>query len=268
MLNVAKSLTDLRYVLVDMDGVIYRGSTPVPGARDFLRFARQQGIRFLLFTNNSSLTPEQYVAKLAGMGISVRPEEIFTSAQATALYLPELVPAGAPIYVIGEDGLQSALQQGGYRLVADRQVQAVVVGWDRQLNYDKLKLATLAIRDGAYFVATNPDMTFPSEEGIIPGNGAALAALEVSTDTKPIMVGKPERPIFDLALSRLGASREETAMIGDRPETDILGGQRAGLKTILVFSGVTDQARLDASGIEPDWVFEDLGTLAEAWAAL
>ena len=264
---MAKALADIRDLLIDMDGVLYRGMAPIPGAKEFIAFARERGIPFLLFTNNSTLTPQQYVAKLAGMGITASTEEIFTSAQATADYLPETISPGSSVFMIGENGLQAALLESGYRLVGEKHADAVVVGMDRYLTYEKLRVATLAIRAGALFIATNPDVTFPSEEGIAPGNGAALAALEVATDTKPLIIGKPEKPMFDLALARLGASRDTTAMIGDRPETDVLGAQRAGLLTIFVLSGVADRQRLAASGLSPDWVFEDLGALHKAWVA-
>ena len=264
---MAKSLADIRDLLIDMDGVLYRGMAPIPGSREFLEFAREKRIPFLLFTNNSTLTPEQYVAKLASMGIAVSMDEIFTSAQATALYLPKIVPPGSPVFMIGEDGLRAALLESGYRLVHGKHAAAVVVGMDRDLTYEKLRIATLAIRAGAQFIATNPDVTFPSEEGIAPGNGAALAALEVSTDTKPLMIGKPEKPIFDIALGRLGTSRDAAAMIGDRLETDILGGRNAGLMTIFVLSGVADREDLAASGLAPDWVFRDLDALRKAWMA-
>ncbi len=261
-----KSLTDIRNLLIDMDGVLYHGNAPVPGAREFLAWAEERDIRFLLFTNNSTLTPEQYVDKLAKMGIVVTPGHVFTSAQATAMYLPRLVPPGEALYVIGQDGLRTALAEAGYRF-ADSDVSAVVVGMDTQVTYEKLCLATLAIRAGALFVGTNPDVTFPSERGIVPGNGAILAAIETATGVKPIMVGKPERAIFESALDRLGAAPGNTAMIGDRPETDVLGGQQAGLMTIHVLTGVATQEDLATSGLTPDWVFEDLPALREAWVA-
>lgn len=264
-LSRSRELCDIKSLLVDMDGVLYRGREPVPGAKEFLDFARRRGIPFLLFTNNSTLTPMQYVRKLAAMGIPATEDEIFTSAQATAMYLPKLIPLGSPIYVIGQDGLFTALQESGYRF-ASTDVSAVVVGMDTQLTFEKLKIATLAIRRGARFVATNPDATLPTEEGLIPGNGAILAALRVATDVEPLIIGKPERPIFEAALRRLGAEVTTTAIIGDRPETDIIGGQRAGLMTILVLTGVTDLARQRALGIEPDWIFEDLPALQRALA--
>lgn len=267
-LSREKHLSDIRHLLIDMDGVMYRGMTAIPGAREFLAFCRERGIPFLLFTNNSSLTPQEYAAKLAGMEICVAPEEVFTSSAATAMHLEKVLPLGARVYVIGESGVREALRAAGY-VVADGRddVAAVVVGWDRHLTYQKLKQATLAIRAGAHFIGTNPDKTYPAEEGLVPGNGAILAAIEAATDVAPFIVGKPELPIFRMALDRLGADAAHTAIIGDRPETDILGGQRAGLMTILVLTGVAGERELAASGLAPDWVFADLTALQAAWLA-
>ncbi len=260
----SKRLSDIRSMLIDMDGVLYRGMQPVPGAKEFLEWARRRGIAFLLFTNNSSLTPVQYAEKLRSMDIIATPEEVFTSCEATAMQLATMIPPGSKVYVIGEDGIRQALQQSGFQF-AEKDVAAVVVGWDRKLTYDKLKIATLAIRRGAYFIGTNPDRTYPAEEGLVPGNGAILAALQAATDVAPFIVGKPELPIFRTALRHLQAAAASTAIIGDRPETDVLGGQRAGLMTILVLTGVTGMAELEASGLHPDWVFENLPALQVAW---
>jgi 4-nitrophenyl phosphatase len=259
-----KSLTDIHSLLIDMDGVMYRGMSPIPGAGAFLEFARRRGVRFLLFTNNSSLTPKQYSEKLRKMDIIAAPEEVFTSCEATVAQLAKMLPPGAPVYIIGEDGIRSAIREAGYELT-DKDVKAVVVGWDRQLTYDKIKTASLAIRRGALFIGTNPDLTYPAEEGIVPGNGASLAAIQAATSVAPFIVGKPELPIFHAALRRLQTAPEQVAIIGDRPETDILGGQRAKIMTILVMTGVSGQAELDASGLTPDWVFADLPALQSAW---
>jgi 4-nitrophenyl phosphatase len=221
----------------------------------------------LLFTNNSTLTPDQYVEKLATMGIHVKREQIFTSAQATALYLPQILEPGAPVYMIGEDGLRAALVEAGYELVEDRAVEAVVVGMDTHVTYAQLRLATLAIRGGALFVGTNPDVTFPAEDGIVPGNGAILAALETATEQAPLIIGKPEKPIFDIALKRLDACPDTTVMIGDRPETDILGAKQASLKTIFVLSGVADEQDLQTWNLIPDWTYEDVSALHASWLA-
>ncbi|MCS7287106.1 MAG: TIGR01457 family HAD-type hydrolase [Anaerolineae bacterium] len=250
--------------IVDMDGVLYRGNTAIPGAKEFISTLEETGRKFLLLTNNSSLTPAQYEAKLEKMGIKVQKERIFTSAQATAFYLRLTARAGAKVFLIGMDGIREALLAEGFTISEDKDVDFVVVGIDYNLSYEKLKKATLAIRAGAVFIGTNPDKTLPTEEGLCPGNGAILAALEASTDVKPITIGKPSPLIFELALKRLGSNPQETAVVGDRLETDILGAHRAGLKSILVLSGATDRNHLALAELKPDFVFESVKELAEA----
>jgi len=263
---MAGKLKAVRAFLIDVDGVLYVGRRPMPGAAEFIRHLREEGIPFLLLTNNSTRTPAQYVAKLLRMGIEVEEEHIFTSAQATALYLEEEAP-GATVYVIGMEGLRQALMDKGFRLVEKADgVDFVVVGMDIRLTYEKLRQATLAIRRGARFIGTNPDKTFPAEEGIVPGNGAILAALEAASGVAPTIIGKPERAIFELALKRLGTSPPETAVVGDRLDTDVLGGQRAGLVTILILSGITTPDDLRRSPIRPHFVFQNLKRLLEEMA--
>jgi len=256
----------IKSLIIDLDGVLYRGDEPIEGAREFIAFLQREGIPFLLLTNNSTRTPSQYVEKLAGMGIAIKESDVLTSAQATAMYLEKVAPPGAPVYAIGEDGLRAALN-ARYTFTEEK-ADFVVVGMDSKLTYEKLKIATLLIRGGARFIATNPDKTLPTEEGLIPGNGAILAALEAATGVSPLVIGKPEPTIFDLALARMGTGKEGAAVIGDRLETDILGGRRAGLLTILVLSGATSRQDLETSPVQPDLVFEDVKQLYEAWPRL
>jgi len=260
-------LQSIKSLIIDLDGVLYRGDEAIEGAGEFIALLQREAVPFLLLTNNSTRTPGQYVAKLAQMGIAVEEGDILTSAQATALYLGRIAAPRARVYVIGEEGLWVALQEKGYTL-ADRGADFVVVGMDRQLTYEKLKMATLLIRGGAKFIGSNPDKTFPSEEGIIPGNGAILAALEAATGVAPLVVGKPEPAIFDLALARMGVDKEGAAVIGDRLDTDVLGGQRAGLITILVLSGAASRQELENSLVKPDLVFEGVRQLYEVWPRL
>jgi len=257
-------LAAIKGLLIDMDGVLYRGRAPVAGADRFVAFLRRQGIPFLLLTNNSSLTPEQYVAKLRGMGIEVHAGELLTSAQATGWYLAQREPEGARVYMIGREGLRQALVGQGFTLVEEG-ADYVAVGWDWELTFAQLKRATLLIRAGARFIATNPDRTFPSEEGLIPGNGAILAALEAATDVQPLVIGKPEPTIFRLALAQLDLDPQGVAVLGDRLETDVLGGQRMGLGTLFVLSGVTGREMLVQSPTQPDLVFEDVAHLQRVW---
>lgn len=259
-----KPLSSIRNLIIDMDGVLYRGRRPLPGAKEFLHHLEERYTAYILVTNNSTRTPEEYVAVLKEMGIDVVPERILTSALATADYLGNLLPQGARLYLIGEEGLYSALAAQGFEF-GKGDIEAVVVGMDRQLTYEKLKTATIAIRQGARFVGANPDKSFPAEEATLPGAGAILAAIVAATDVKPTIIGKPEPTLFQMALQRMGATEKETGVIGDRLETDILGGQRCGLTTILVLTGISQQQDLETSDIKPDYVFQDLIHLDEAF---
>lgn len=249
-----------------MDGVLWRGETPMPGLVAFFSSLRRLGITFVLATNNASRTPEQYLAKLAGMGVQAARDEILTSAQAAALYLSRRSKNGARVFAIGEQGVREALLEQGFSLCGlyETEAQFVVVGMDRGLSWDKLASATLNIRAGAAFVGTNPDVTLPTERGLTHGNGAILAALQTATGVAPTIIGKPEPIMYHTALARLGGSPADTAAVGDRLETDILGAKRAGLPSILVLSGVTSREQLDGADVQPDWVFDDIAALTEA----
>ncbi|MFP4642531.1 MAG: HAD-IIA family hydrolase [Dehalococcoidia bacterium] len=266
-MSEAKSLAQIKGFLIDMDGVLYTGNEPMPGARDLISFLRRHEIPFLLLTNNSTLTPAQYVAKLRRLEIDVDEDKILTSAQAVAPYLHKVATPADEIYVIGEEGLLSALRKEGFTLAKSgtQKVRFVVAGLDRHLTYQKLLEASLRIQQGAAFIGCNPDKTLPLEnEFVAPGNGAILAALEASTGVSPLIIGKPEHTIFDLAVSRLGINKEETAMISDRVETDIVGGRNAGLITILTLSHVTDQHELSGASTTPDFTFDSVEELYEA----
>ncbi|MCS7222008.1 MAG: HAD-IIA family hydrolase [Anaerolineae bacterium] len=260
------SLCEIRGLILDMDGVIYAGNELLPGAREFISHLQATGTPFLFLTNNSSRTPGQYVEKLASLGIYVGEERIFTSALATAAWLKETSPAGAGVLVIGERGVREALAQQGFRLVDDhQQAQYVVVGFDSTFTYAKAREAALAIQKGALLIATNTDASLPTEHGEIPGAGSIVAMLETATGVKARVIGKPEPNIFKQALTRLGTRAEETAVVGDRYETDIVGGHRAGLKTIGMLCGVTDAQRFATADPRPNWIFAHLGELLTAW---
>jgi 4-nitrophenyl phosphatase len=266
MTGAHEQLRRIQHLIVDMDGVLYRGNAPLPGVGPWLDFLRAQGIGFLLATNNSTRTPQQYADKLAAMQVQISPHEVLTSAQATAAYLQTMLPAGAAVYAIGMDGLHAALAEAGF-VERDHDVQAVAVGMDADFTMQKASTATLLIRAGAPFIGTNPDRTFPSERGILPGNGALLALIEAATDVRPTIIGKPEPALYQEALRRLGADLASAAVVGDRLETDILGAQHLGLPTLLVLSGVTRRAMLDGSDIQPDLVFDDVAELHRVWQA-
>ena len=252
-----------RGFLVDLDGVVYHGDTVIPGAPPFFRFLRARGIPFLLTTNNSTLLPSQYVEKVARMDIEVAESEVLASADATASYLQQQGPPGARVYVIGESGLKAAIEAVGLTL-AESDVQYVVVGLDRDLTYQKLTTAVRLLRVGAAFVGPNPDTTLPVDDGIIPGAGSFHALLAAATGVKPLIIGKPEPTMLVIGAERLGLAPAETAIIGDRLDTDIIGGYRAGIQTILVLTGVSTRADAAAAEVKPDWIFEDLPALQAA----
>ncbi len=242
--------------------MLYRGETPLPGLVAFFAFLRQNRLPFTLVTNNATKTQQAFADKLARFGVEISPAEIVTASIATAEYLKMHFEPGARMFAIGE-GVRHALEVTGFTLV-DRDVEAVVVGMDTNLTYAHLRTATVLIHQGAAFIGTNPDKSFPFEGGLAPGNGAILAALTTATGVEPFIIGKPYPPMFRLALRTMGVDAAHAAMIGDRLETDILGGQRAGMKTILVFSGVTSPQLLAESDIQPDLAFNGLEDLLAA----
>ena len=259
-------LQGVAHLIIDMDGVLWHGEEPLPGLREFFAFLRRHQLGFVLATNNSSKTPEQHVAKLARVGIKTPIERVLTSAQATASYLGGIASPGTHVYAIGEEGVQRALQRQGFELT-EEEAAYVVVGWDRHLTWHQLKTAALLVHAGAGFIGTNPDASFPTELGPVPGNGAQLAALEATTGVTPIVVGKPEPWLYQEALQRMGADAATTAIIGDRLDTDIAGGVRAGLKTVLVLSGISTKADLANASAKPDLVCADIKALMRIWDA-
>lgn len=258
-------LEDLRSLLIDMDGVLWRGDETLPGVKPFFDFLDAKGISFILVTNNATRRSQHTINRLAGLGIQVHPSQVLTSAEATARWIKKNLPAVSRIFVVGEQALIDELTEVGLYVVQTN-ADAVVVGLDRGLTYDKLSHAALEIRGGAKFIATNTDLTLPTEEGLVPGSGSIVAALVAATDSKPVVIGKPYRPMFTLALDSLGTGPEKTAMLGDRLDTDIEGAANAGLKTILVLTGVSTLSEAETNSIKPDFIFADLPELTGTWA--
>ncbi len=253
-----------RAIISDMDGVLWRGAQPLPGLGAFFELMFGRDIDFALATNNSSNAPADYVRKLAGMGVKgIEPRHIVTSGTASVDYLRAEYPAGARVHAVGGAGLKRLLRDAGFEMV-DSDADVVVCGIDFDLTYEKVKRATLLIRAGARFIGTNPDPSFPSPEGLVPGAGSILALLQTATGCAPTIIGKPGRLMFEVALRRLGTGPEETLMIGDRIGTDIEGAQALGIQTALVLTGVEDEASLRASDVQPDAVFAGLPALVEA----
>lgn len=265
-MNATESFDKLRALkglIVDMDGVLWHGDQPLPGFHEFFQALRQRGTRFVLATNNNTQTPEGFAQKCARLGVEVSPDEVVNATIATIHYLKQHYPPGTRLYVIGELPLKNLLAGAGYTL-ADENVAAVVAAMDRNLNYEMIKRATLLIRAGADFIGPNPDKSYPTPEGIVPGSGMVLAAIEASSDRRPIIMGKPETPIFEIALDRMGLRRDEAASVGDRLDTDIAGGLRAGLTAVLMLSGITRREDLQSSPVKPTWIFENLLEMVQA----
>ncbi len=254
----------IKAIIADMDGVLWRGSQPLPGLTEFFDFLFERRMDFALATNNSRNTPSDYVTKLAALGVpGIEPRHIVTSGTATVSALRAEYRAGTGVYVVGGDGLKQLLIKAGFELV-ERDAELVVCGIDFDLTYSKVKTATLLIRSGARFIGTNPDSSFPSPEGLVPGAGSLLALIESASGVKPTIIGKPARGMFKAALRQLDAVAEETLMIGDRIGTDIAGASALGIKTALVLTGVETDASLRESEVQPDAVFAGLPELVAA----
>lgn len=262
-------LASFRYAIMDMDGVLYRANYPQPGLREFFDFLERAEIKYLLVTNNSTLSAEDYSVKLRKMGVEVPASAIVTSGQVTASYIRKVAPEGCGIYVVGMQPLRDALfndpQDNGRYYPDDKNPRYVVQGGDFNLVYDSLKRACLLIRAGATFIATNSDPVFPTEEGLIPGAGSIGMLLQVSTGQAPTVMGKPEPAMYEIALEQLGGPKEQTVMIGDNLVTDIEGANRLGIPTILTLSGVTSREEHEKSPVKALLEFEGLPELTAAW---
>lgn len=244
--------------IIDMDGVIYHGNKLLPGAAELVAWLKSRGKRFLFLTNSSERSPTELSQKLARLGIEVEPEHFYTSALATAGFLASQKPHGTA-YVIGEPGLINALYEAGYTM-NNVNPDYVVVGEARSYSLDTVEKAVKLVLGGARLIGTNPDLTGPAEEGLVPACGALIAPIELATNHKAYFVGKPNPLIMRHALRKLGATREETAVIGDRMDTDIISGIEADIETVLVLSGVTREDEIGKFAYAPrhvlDGVFE------------
>jgi len=247
--------------LIDMDGVLYINQQPVDSAIEFVNRVKANRT-ILLLTNNSKYTRLQYHEKLASMGLQMRDDQIMTSSVATARCLAENYETqGATVFAIGGVGLCEELEGIGMRILegeAARQAQHVVVGWDTELTYEKLKIACLALHAGAVFTATNSDATYPSTDGLWPGAGAILASVETSAGRSATVIGKPHAFMMQTALAVSEGRADSTLMIGDRLETDILGGWRVGMDTCLVLTGVSKREDVSGYQPQPDFVVDSL----------
>ena len=255
-------LTSVEGLIIDMDGVLWRGLEPLPHLPRFFDVLRRAGIRYVLATNNPSRRPEEFVEKALGFGVRWTPAEVISSATVTLEYLRRHYQQGERVHVIGEPSLHDMIAEAGFVLTDDG-ANVVVAAMDRRMTYETLKRGTLLLRAGADFIATNPDASYPSEEGIVPGSGTMMAALMASSGRTPEVMGKPATHLFELALERLGLPRARVASLGDRLDTDVAGARGFGLRSILVLTGFTRREDLSTSDIQPDLVCRDIGELAD-----
>ena len=244
--------------LTDMDGVLVHENHPIPGASELLQQWRDQGKPYLVLTNNSIFTPRDLSARLRASGLEVPEESIWTSALATADFLKSQMPGGSA-FVIGEAGITTALHEAGF-IMTESDPDYVVVGETRNYSFDAITKAIRLIVAGARFIVTNPDATGPSPDGPMPATGAVAALITKATGKEPYVVGKPNPMMFRSAMNKIGAHSENTGMIGDRMDTDIVAGIEAGLHTILVLTGISDQAEIERYPFRPD---EILGSVAD-----
>ena len=245
----------IRGVLLDLDGTVYLGKTEVPGATAFIGLLKDEGIRTLFVTNRANRTPERICAQLREYGITCECEDILTSAQAAARHIGR-----GSVYYIGEEGLRQALEEQGLT-ITDDEPNYVVVGFDRTFNYEKLETACRCIRHGATFIATNPDNGLSTEHGITPGTGALVAAVAAGSGTEPLVIGKPQKRLFDIALGTTGLAAEEVIAVGDNLQTDIAAGASAGIRTALILTGLSKRADLERADVPPTWVVDNYNDL-------
>lgn len=246
----------IKNYLIDMDGVILRGSTLIPGAADFVQRLRTQKIPFLIFTNNSQYTQRDLQMRLHYMGLEIAAESIFTSALATAQFLHSQRPGGSA-YVIGESGLTTALHDIGY-VLTDQDPEYVVLGETTTYSFQRITQAIRLILGGARLIATNPDVMGPGEGGIVPATGAVAALITAATGVKAYFIGKPNPLMIRTALRTLNAHSEDSAIIGDRMDTDMVAGIESGLRTILVLTGVTSREHVEHFSYRPTWIRESI----------
>ena len=258
--------SNIKALIIDMDGVIWRGDAPVGNLPATFKRIRERGLRFVFATNNGTRTSEQYVTRLQSFGVDVEPWQVITSAQAAAHGLSQKFPPGTKVFMIGEAGIRYALEEKGFEVLSTEDAthaQAVLVGIDREITFQKMVEATLLVRSGIPFYVTNPDKTFPTPRGEIPGAGAWYSVIVTASGVEPIVAGKPFPFLVELALEKLGTQKEETLVVGDRIETDIAAGQGVGCPTALVLSGVSSKLQADSWKPAVDLVADDLSSLIE-----
>jgi len=245
--------------LIDMDGVLVSGSRPIPGADGFIHRLQEAQAQYLVLTNNSRYTPRDLAHKLQSAGLDIPAERIFTSAMATARFLSLQRPNGTA-FVIGESGMTLAVHEVGY-IITERNPDYVVIGETDTYNMDQLTRAARLVHEGARFIATNPDANGPSEHGLVPGCGALAALVERASGKAAFYVGKPNPLMMRMALKYLGVHSDNTVMVGDRMDTDVVAGVQTGLDTILVLSGITRAEEVERFPYRPTQVLDSVASI-------
>lgn len=255
-------LKNIKALILDMDGVLWHAYHPI-GDLDYI-FSKlsEKNIKHVFASNNGTIHVNKYVEKISKLGISVKAEEIYTSGKVAAEILKSRFPERSNIYVVGEEGLKQTLAEAGFTH-SDNNVVAVIGGLDFGITYEKIKIAADLVRDGAPFIATNPDATYPITDGQSPGAGSIIASITVASGVEPEFIGKPQPTMFTKSLEYLGTRAEETLVVGDRLETDIAGAQAAGCRTAVVLTGVSNRWMAEAWQPEPDVIAEDLTTIID-----
>lgn len=252
---------EIKYWLTDMDGVLVHEEEAIPGASKFLKALQDKGREYLVLTNNSIFTPRDLAARLEASGLEVPEERIWTSALATASFLRRQSPKSTA-YVVGEAGLTTALHQAGY-IMTSSDPEYVVLGETRSYSFDQIATAVRLLLGGAKFIATNPDTTGPTSDGPIPATGAIAAMITAATGKKPYFIGKPNPVMFRTGLNKIGAHSEQTAMIGDRMDTDMLAGVESGLHTFLVLTGSTKRDEIADFPYRPNEVVDSIADIVK-----
>jgi 4-nitrophenyl phosphatase len=256
-----------RYFIIDVDGVLRRSRQALPGAAELIPWIKQRGMDYRIVTNNAMPTLAQLCATFAGMDIQTDEQHVISSATGAAWYLKRLAPQGGKVYVIGEEGIRQAVLADGLFTVDEQRADFVLVANDRSFTFEKLSHACTLIRNGARFIASNTDGTYPMEVGVIPGAGALVAAVRACTEVEPVVIGKPQPTLLDMAIDQMHARREETICLGDRLDTDIAGAAAAGLASIMVTTGVNSRADAATSPHKPTFIFDGLPAIMRAWDA-
>ena len=255
---------NIKALILDMDGVVWKADAPIGDLPRIFTRIRERGLKFVFATNNGTKTPEEYRRKLSSLGVEVDATQVVTSSLAVAHMLSQKYPRGTKIFMIGGLGVQEALEEKGFELLSTENApnaQAFVMGIDRTINFDKVAEASLLVRSGIPFYATNTDRTFPTPRGEIPGAGSWVSIITSATGVQPIVAGKPLPFMMELSLNKLGTIKRETLIVGDRLETDIAAGQAIGCPTAAILSGVSTREEAEAWRPIPTIIVENLADL-------